>query len=120
MFPSDHYATDDRGFSEAAQRAAITSDRLGRLVLVGTMPDHADPDYGWIIPGTTVGPGTWTVERFAEQPDPATAEHLFRNGGLWNTLSLLRQRPRSRYWQTRTCRSTRHASTHGHSGADQW
>jgi mannose-1-phosphate guanylyltransferase len=86
MFPSDHYVADDRGFVEAAKRAAVAGKHLDRLVLVGTTPDSADPEYGWIVPGAPDDLGTAAVERFAEKPDPDTAERLLRDGGLWNTF----------------------------------
>lgn len=57
MFPSDHYVADDRGFIAAAAAASLASQRLGRLVLVGTTPDSPDPEYGWIVPGPSAGSG---------------------------------------------------------------
>lgn len=86
MFPSDHHVVDDQGFIEAARRAMFAADRLGRLVLIGTQPDRADPDYGWVVPGEPLELGTSRVDRFVEKPDPEAAERLLRSGALWNTF----------------------------------
>ena len=86
MFPSDHYVVDDQGFVDAASRAMVAADRLGRLVLIGTEPDCADPDYGWVVPGEPLGLGASGVDRFVEKPDPEIAERLLQSGALWNTF----------------------------------
>ena len=86
MFPSDHYVADDRGFVTAAAAASVASQRLGRLVLVGTTPDSPDPEYGWIVPGASVGPDVFAVDCFAEKPERTAAEQLQRDGALWNTF----------------------------------
>jgi len=86
MFPSDHYVADERGFIDAARSAAAASQRLGRVVVVGTTPDAADPEYGWIVPGPAIEPGVDSVGQFVEKPDRAVAERLQRDGGLWNTF----------------------------------
>ncbi len=86
LFPSDHYVADDRGFVAAAAAASLGSQRLGRLVLVGATPDSPDPEYGWIVPGPSAGPGVFAVDRFTEKPERTAAEHLQRDGGLWNTF----------------------------------
>lgn len=86
IFPSDHYVADDRGFVAAAAAASLASQRLGRLVLVGATPDSPDPEYGWIVPGPSVEPGVFAVDRFAEKPERTMAEHLLRDGALWNTF----------------------------------
>lgn len=86
MFPSDHYVADDRGFIRSAHEAAGTSLRLGRLVLVGTTPDSADPEYGWIVAKTATESGVREVDHFVEKPERSIAEQLYREGGLWNTF----------------------------------
>ncbi len=86
VFPSDHYVADECGFLNAARAAASASRQLDRVVLVGTTPDAPDPDYGWIVPGTAIGPGVMTVDGFVEKPDRELAARLQRDGGLWNTF----------------------------------
>lgn len=86
VFPSDHHVADERGFVAAAAAAATACQRLDQLVLIGTTPDSADPEYGWIVPGAERGSELYAVDHFVEKPVQADAEVLLRSGALWNTF----------------------------------
>src|SRR5205814_2328954 len=78
-----------------------TSVRVeGLLTLLGVVPDRAETDYGWIVPGPRVDPDSDErlrgVSRFVEKPSPLEAQNLLRLGALWNTfISIARA---STYW----------------------
>jgi len=101
VLPSDHYVADPRPLLSAVRTAVETSVRVEELLtLLGVVPDHAETDYGWIVPGPRVDPGTDErlrgVSRFVEKPSPLEAQHLLRLGALWNTsISISRA---STYW----------------------
>ncbi len=88
VFPSDHHVGTVPHFLDAVRTAEGVSHELGRLALIGVVPDHPDPDYGWIVAGASVKPGCWTLESFVEKPSAEAATRLRACGGLWNTFIL--------------------------------
>ena len=101
VLPSDHYVTDPRPLLSAVRTAVETSVRVEALLtLLGVVPDRAETDYGWIVPGPRVDRGTdgrvRGVRRFVEKPSPLEAQNLLGLGALWNTfISISRA---STYW----------------------
>jgi len=91
LLPSDHFIRPKERFAVEAGRALAAARRqAGKVVLLAALPARPEPDYGWIEPDEPV-PGedaAWTVARFHEKPDPATAQRLMRQGFLWNTMIL--------------------------------
>ncbi|MBU1211706.1 MAG: mannose-1-phosphate guanylyltransferase/mannose-6-phosphate isomerase [Alphaproteobacteria bacterium] len=88
VMPSDHVIRDEDGF-RAAVRTAAEVAAGGRLMLFGIAPDSPHTGYGYILKGAPV-PGfekaAFSVERFAEKPDAATAETYLADGGyFWNS-----------------------------------
>jgi mannose-1-phosphate guanylyltransferase len=71
-----------RRTADAALRAARTHDRL---VTVGMVPSRPETGYGYIVPAQRLEDGAWTVGRFSEKPDAATALDLMAAGALWNS-----------------------------------
>lgn len=100
VLPSDHYVADPRPLLSAV-RAAVKSSTARELVtLLGIVPDRAETDYGWIVPGLRIDhdtdDGLRGVRRFVEKPRPHVAERLLHLGALWNTfISTSRA---SSYW----------------------
>jgi len=93
VHPSDHFVHPEPRFLEAAQRAVRAAEQLSdRLVLLAAVPDHAEPEYGWIEPGPPLawvsGYPVRTVRRFLEKPPVEQAERIFAAGALWSTLVL--------------------------------
>lgn len=87
LTPSDHAVGDDdiyrRGIYEAF--SAISSGVSG-IVLLGVQPDAPRTDYGWIVPGRSLGSGVREVARFVEKPMAAVAQQLMAKGALWSTM----------------------------------
>lgn len=91
VLPSDHYIANPRPFLSAVSTAVESSRRIGDPVtLLGVVPDRAETEYGWIVPGGSVGRGTGEglrfVRRFVEKPQRREARRLLTEGGLWNTF----------------------------------
>jgi mannose-1-phosphate guanylyltransferase len=76
---------DDAGFRAALDRAASVAEREHALVTVGVVPTRPDTGFGYIRPGTPLGDGAFTVQRFVEKPDRANAERMIDEGALWNS-----------------------------------
>ena len=68
------------------------------LALLGVVPDRAESDYSWIVPGDLLGEDVYRVSGFVENPTPDAALHLQAAGGLWN--SLLMAARAERLWQS--------------------
>lgn len=81
--PSDHHIEDTQAFVDAVQSAAILAEQ-GHLVAFGIKALTPETGYGYIKQGGPIG-GGYTVERFVEKPDIATAESFLADGGFsWN------------------------------------
>jgi mannose-1-phosphate guanylyltransferase len=92
IFPSDHYAENDRRFMahvDSAFRAVSVRPEL--IVLLGITPAYAEPGYGWIEPAEPIGFGAhlFRVDRLWEKPGPALARTLWKEGCLWNSFVLV-------------------------------
>jgi len=93
LFPCDHFVLPEDRFLRCVHTALGAVERLpDRVVLVGAPADRAELDYGWIVPGQSLGSvhdqGVRAVERFVEKPDADAASALHRSGALWNTLVI--------------------------------
>lgn len=93
IFPSDHFISPTDLFVRRVHEAAAIAERQSdRLVLLGAMPDSAEPDYGWIEPDRNGGgPATedgWPVASFHEKPDESAAQIFLKGGYLWNTMII--------------------------------
>ncbi len=91
IMPSDHFIHPRERFRELMEEAFALAERLpGQLVLLAATPDRAEPDYGWITPGTALSPGGPRLVRgFREKPPAAEAAALHAAGGLWNTMIVV-------------------------------
>ena len=102
--PSDHYLVDDRPLLEA-----IRDSSGERVSLIGVAPTGPEVEYGWIVRGPRLGrTEAFAVARFAEKPDEAVAEALWRAGGLWNTFISVG--PARTFWDLAREHLPRHAS----------
>jgi mannose-1-phosphate guanylyltransferase len=92
IFPSDHYAENDRSFMAHVDLAfRAVSERPELIVLLGIKPGYAETGYGWIEPAEPIGFSAplFRVERFWEKPGPALARTLWSEGCLWNSFVLV-------------------------------
>jgi mannose-1-phosphate guanylyltransferase len=94
IFPSDHFIFPDHTFIETVRSAVLALDTWrNRVILLGSVPDHPETDYGWILSGAELG---WSngrpvraVRSFVEKPHAVSARQMMAEGGLWNTLVLV-------------------------------
>jgi mannose-1-phosphate guanylyltransferase/mannose-1-phosphate guanylyltransferase/mannose-6-phosphate isomerase len=91
LLPSDHFISDGEGFRAAVRKAAAAA-QAGALVTFGIAPGRPETGYGYIRRGQPLdgAPGCFSVARFVEKPDLATAEGYLRDGGYsWNSGMFL-------------------------------
>ena len=97
FFPADHHFDDVALFRRVASGAfwAARQDPT-RIVMVGVIPTHPEPDYGWIVrgawqarPSVAANFPVYGVETFVEKPREPLALSLMANGGLWNTFVMI-------------------------------
>jgi mannose-1-phosphate guanylyltransferase len=91
IFPSDHYVPRPAPLLAATRQALRDAARSKeRVTLLGVVPQEAEGEYGWIVPGHALegGPSALrAVRQFVEKPPPAVAASLLRaRRALWNTF----------------------------------
>lgn len=87
VMPSDHIIQNEKGFVENVKKAAKAA-RDGYLVTFGIVPDKAENGYGYIKKNAPLEcfEEVFSVEKFVEKPDSATAEKFLESGEyLWNS-----------------------------------
>jgi mannose-1-phosphate guanylyltransferase len=86
LLPSDHHVRDEQALAVALRTAAQElPTRRDQIVLIGILPEEADPDFGYIVPGRREG-AVSTVDRFVEKPEVPLAQALVDAGALWNAF----------------------------------
>lgn len=84
ILPADHEIRDTEALLQAIEKGA-TLAREGQLVTFGIVALTPETGYGYIQRGAAHGAG-FTVERFVEKPDLATAQAYIKNGDYyWNS-----------------------------------
>jgi mannose-1-phosphate guanylyltransferase len=93
ILPSDHYFSDERGFTAALESAFETAaQHPGSVMLLGASPQGPEIEYGWIEIGPSVrgAGGAWSrVRGFFEKPSFHAAGELLARGSLWNTFVMV-------------------------------
>jgi mannose-1-phosphate guanylyltransferase/mannose-6-phosphate isomerase len=85
LMPSDHLIQSQADFAAAAETGARAA-RIGHLVTFGVNPRRPDTGYGYIKVADAATEGAYTVARFTEKPDEATAAAFIAEGGYyWNS-----------------------------------
>lgn len=83
VLPADHVIDDQAAFNAAVTSASALAAR-GQLVTFGVVPTRAETGYGYIERGDPLDCG-FSVRRFVEKPDLATAQAYLASGSfLWN------------------------------------
>jgi mannose-1-phosphate guanylyltransferase len=84
VLAADHMILNTGAFELAVGKAQELA-KQDKLVTFGIVPTHAETGYGYICGGEATG-GAFTVRRFVEKPDAATAEQYFASGDYyWNS-----------------------------------
>lgn len=94
IFPADHFIFPEERFVETVERAVRAVEFLtDRVILMGVRPTYAEPEYGWVVPGATLG---WSgaspihaIQAFHEKPDSRQSQQLHCQGALWNTFVMI-------------------------------
>jgi mannose-1-phosphate guanylyltransferase len=88
VLPSDHAVEEEMVLVESIGRAAQIAALSGseHLVLLGMTPEHAEAEYGWIMPERGYTGGARAVAQFVEKPPAVVAGELFAMGALWNSF----------------------------------
>jgi mannose-1-phosphate guanylyltransferase/mannose-6-phosphate isomerase len=91
VLPADHLIQDVAAFVAAVGKAVPLAEK-GRLMTFGVVPSSPETGYGYIKCGSALDADLYTLERFVEKPDAATAEAYLESGSyLWNSgMFLLR------------------------------
>jgi mannose-1-phosphate guanylyltransferase len=94
LLPSDHHLYDEHVLAAALREAVrILEARHGHILLLGMSPEEADPDLGYIVPGSAEGRAVWTVSRFVEKPNAPLAQVLIAAGALWSAFIVAAHAP---------------------------
>ena len=89
VLPADHLIEDEVAFRDAVATALRLGDGQW-LVAFGIRPDYAETGYGYILRGDALDEGGYTIGRFVEKPDLATAERYLAEGTYaWNSGMFL-------------------------------
>ncbi|MGH9341001.1 MAG: sugar phosphate nucleotidyltransferase [Acidobacteriota bacterium] len=93
IFPSDHFIYPEEKFLEYAAQAASLAERLNnQIVLLATVPEYPEPEYGWIEPGDLIsaafGKPARAVRRFHEKPSKVAARRFYSRCWLCNTMVM--------------------------------
>jgi mannose-1-phosphate guanylyltransferase/mannose-1-phosphate guanylyltransferase/mannose-6-phosphate isomerase len=84
VMPSDHLIADVPAFLDAC-RSATPLAQAGRLITFGIRPERAEPGFGYIKRGAPLTDRAFSVARFVEKPDRATASRYLQSGNYdWN------------------------------------
>ena len=90
LLPSDHHVIDEAVLAASLQRGIRELDGgCEHVVLLGIVPDDADPDLGYIIPGSAPAGALAPVSGFVEKPDAGRARNLIKAGALWNAFIVI-------------------------------
>jgi mannose-1-phosphate guanylyltransferase len=89
FFPADHWIEDVTPFNATLQAGVDLAQSQGAIVTLGIHPAYAATGYGYIEQGeplgTFGGQTAYTVARFTEKPDLATAQAFIASGRFsWN------------------------------------
>jgi mannose-1-phosphate guanylyltransferase len=112
VFPSDHYIPNAGPFLHAVEEAlAAVRAHPDLITMLGVVPDRAETDYGYVIPGVKVSGasdgGVRLVRKFVEKPTAQAAQWLLEHHALWNTFTLVGSA--ATYWELARKCLARHA-----------
>lgn len=83
VIPVDGKA-DSAFYSRISQLGTAVEDGRYNIALLGVDPTYPSSKYGYLVPESDMGEQPYTIRRFVEKPDTATARQLIEEGSLWN------------------------------------
>ncbi|MAB42591.1 MAG: mannose-1-phosphate guanylyltransferase/mannose-6-phosphate isomerase [Pseudomonadales bacterium] len=85
VLAADHLIKDHQAFQSSVLKALPLAES-GKLVTFGIVPTHPETGYGYIEQGQPFEDYGFSVNRFVEKPDLATAKEYFSSGKyFWNS-----------------------------------
>jgi mannose-1-phosphate guanylyltransferase/mannose-6-phosphate isomerase len=82
--PADQTVVNNAAFATSLQQA-IRAAADGAIVILGVKPTQPETGYGYIQATQQPGSAAYTVRRFVEKPNLATAQQYLQEGGYyWN------------------------------------
>ena len=82
--PCDPF-TEAGYFQSIEQMVHAVDDNGSDLVLMGITPTYPSAKYGYVVPDELkLKGGIFSVKRFTEKPNVATAEYLIKENVFWN------------------------------------
>jgi mannose-1-phosphate guanylyltransferase len=85
VMAADHLISDVPRFHTSVSNAFAIA-KTGKLVTFGIVPTHPETGYGYLEKGKPLPYDSFSVSRFVEKPDLATAQQYFSSGAyLWNS-----------------------------------
>lgn len=90
FFPADHWIADEERYRSTLRAAATLASEQAAIATLGIAPTFPSTGYGYIEQGEAIGAygdqAAYTVARFTEKPDQATAEDFITSGRYsWNS-----------------------------------
>src|SRR5580698_9204195 len=85
---ADHVVADPGTFAVVCGKAREAA-RGNQIVMFGMRPTRPATEYGYIRPGTAIGPSVFAIERFVEKPDAETAARYVAEDYLWNSGNFM-------------------------------
>ncbi|MBJ6361352.1 sugar phosphate nucleotidyltransferase [Paenibacillus sp. GCM10012307] len=83
VLPVDGKA-DSSFYKRLSELKAAVQSGDNRIALLGVAPTYPSSKYGYIVPATDTRVQPYTIKKFVEKPDTATAIGLIEQGSLWN------------------------------------
>ena len=84
VMPCDPF-TEAGYFKVIEQMVHAVDDNVAELVLMGITPTYPSAKYGYVVPDESkLKGGIFSVKRFTEKPNVATAEYLIKENAFWN------------------------------------
>lgn len=80
---ADHVIRPFEAFRDSARQALSTAREERWLCCMGRPPERPETGYGYLHLGQKLAPHVFSVRRFVEKPDPATARSYLEGGEHW-------------------------------------
>jgi mannose-1-phosphate guanylyltransferase/mannose-6-phosphate isomerase len=89
ILAADHHIDPSTAFI-ADVRQGVMPAAAGHVVAFGVTAKAPSPQFGYLLPGKTLGPGgARHIAQFVEKPDAGLAQNLLARGALWNSGNFL-------------------------------
>ncbi len=84
VMPSDHHISDQEAFAEVVLSGHVAAD-AGAIVTFGVVPNRPETGYGYIDLGRATTGAAYSVKKFHEKPNLASAKKMVDAGNyFWN------------------------------------